>query len=221
MLKAVVFDFDGVILESVDIKTRAFKELFKNYPEHLERIVNLHLYNAGMSLFDKFEIICRDYLGQHPDEGELMLLGEAFSRLVYREVLRCPFVPGAYQFLEKRSRQYEMFIASGAPQDEIRDIVKHRELDGLFEGVYGSPRKKHEILGGILVENQFRPMEVVFIGDGLSDSRSAREVCVPFIGRVPKGDSSLFQGEELIATIEDLYELDQQWTFVLKRLSSQ
>lgn len=221
MLKAIVFDFDGVILESVDIKTQAFKELFKNYPEHVEKIINLHLDNAGMSRFEKFEIICRDYLGRHPDDDELKRLGEAFSRLVYREVLRCPFVPGAYQFLEKHSKQYEMFVASATPQDEIRDIVKHRELDRFFEGVYGSPRKKHEILRGILVENQFRPMEVVFIGDGVSDSRSAREVCVPFIGRVPRGHSRLFQGEDLIASIEDLYELDQQWPCVLERLSSQ
>src|SRR5690606_22889470 len=39
---AVIFDFDGVILESVKVKTDAFKELFSDYPEHLEAIVAYH-----------------------------------------------------------------------------------------------------------------------------------------------------------------------------------
>jgi phosphoglycolate phosphatase-like HAD superfamily hydrolase len=169
MLKAIVFDFDGVILESVDIKTRAFRDLFKDYPDHLESIVRLHLDNTGMSRFDKFKIICADYLGRPPDDGELTRLGEAFSRFVYREILHCPFVPGAYEFLEKRSRQYEMFLASATPQDELSDIVNRRELDRFFEDVYGSPRGKDEILRGILRKKQFHPSEVVFIGDAADD----------------------------------------------------
>jgi phosphoglycolate phosphatase len=218
MLKAIVFDFDGVILESVDIKTRAFRELFKDYPEHLERIVNLHLDNTGTSRFDKFEIICSDYIGRPADHGELKRLGEAFSRFVYGEILHCPFVPGAYQFLERRAKQYHMYVASATPQDEIRDIVKQRELDVFFQGVYGSPRTKGEILRGIVFECQLRPTEVVFIGDAMSDYRNAREVCIPFIGRAPKGQSSLFPEEGVISIVEDLHQLDQQWNFVLERL---
>ncbi len=221
MLKAIVLDFDGVVLESVDIKTRAFKELFKDYPEHLDRIAKLHLDNAGMSRFDKFKIIYSDYLARPIDEGELKKLGEAFSRFVYREILDCPFVPGAYEFLGKRSKEYRMFVASGTPQDEIRDIVNQRELDKFFSGIYGSPRTKGEILQGILMENQLRPLEVVFIGDAMSDFRGAREAHVPFIGRVPSNQSNPFAGRGLIAIFENLYELDQEWSVVLEKLSQQ
>ena len=221
MLKAIVLDFDGVILESVDIKTRAFKELFKDYPEHLDRIAKLHLDNAGMSRFDKFKIIYSDYLARPIEEGELKKLGEAFSRFVYREILDCPFVPGAYEFLEKRSKEYRMFVASGTPQDEIRDIVNQRELDKFFRGIYGSPRTKGEILQGILMENQLRPLEVVFIGDAMSDFRGAREAHVPFIGRVPSNQSNPFTGESLMAIFENLCELDQEWPVVLEELSQQ
>ena len=218
MLKAIVFDFDGVILESVDIKTRAFKELFKGYPDHLERIVRLHLDNTGMSRFDKFKIICADYLGRPAADGELARLGDAFSRFVYGEILHCPFVPGAYEFLEKRSKQYEMFVASATPQDELCDIVKRRGLDRFFGGVYGSPRGKDEILRGILVERKFRPAEVVFIGDAVDDYRNAREACIPFIGRVPGGQANLFPKKDIVTTIKDLHQLDQQWNLGLEKL---
>ncbi len=30
MIKAIIFDFDGVIVESVDIKTKAFARLFEH-----------------------------------------------------------------------------------------------------------------------------------------------------------------------------------------------
>ncbi|GAF78578.1 unnamed protein product, partial [marine sediment metagenome] len=33
MIKAIIFDFDGVIVESSDIKTEAFRELFQDYPQ--------------------------------------------------------------------------------------------------------------------------------------------------------------------------------------------
>ena len=39
--KAIIFDFDGVILESMDVKARAFAFLFREYPEYTEKIVIL------------------------------------------------------------------------------------------------------------------------------------------------------------------------------------
>ncbi len=55
--KAIIFDFDGVILESMDVKTKAFALLFKDYPEHLPAVLALHQTHGGMSRFEKFEII--------------------------------------------------------------------------------------------------------------------------------------------------------------------
>jgi len=54
-IQAVFFDFDGVILESVDIKGWAFGKLFeKQHPEHVDEIVAFHHANNGMSRFEKF-----------------------------------------------------------------------------------------------------------------------------------------------------------------------
>ena len=59
MIRAILFDFDGVILESVDVKTKAFAELFKDFPEHVDQIVQYHIDNMGVSRFDKFRYIYR------------------------------------------------------------------------------------------------------------------------------------------------------------------
>ena len=219
MLKVIVFDFDGVILESVDIKTRAFRELFKQYPEHLDTIVKLHLSNAGVSRFEKFKIIYRDYLGQPIDEGELKQLGQSFSQLIYDEILSCPFVPGAYQFLEKYSTKYDLFVVSGTPEGEIRNIVKQRKLARFFRKVYGSPKTKGGILRRIMAENDFQSGRVVFIGDAMSDYLGAREASVLFIGRVSKGESSPFPDDGVLAIVDDLHQLDRQWPSLVASLS--
>ena len=44
MTEALIFDFDGVILESVETKTRAFAELYKDKgPDVVDKVVRHHL----------------------------------------------------------------------------------------------------------------------------------------------------------------------------------
>lgn len=210
-MRGIVFDFDGVILESAEIKTRAFRRVFESYPEHLERIVKFHLDNVGVSRFEKFETIYRDYLGRTPDEKELQKLSQSFAQFVYEEILACPFVHGAYQFLKKYSKKYHLLIASGTPEAEVKDIVTQRGLNEFFREVYGSPRSKGEILRDIISRNTFHQREVVFIGDAMSDYLAAQEASVPFVGRVPKEGPNPFPADGVIGIVEDLDQLDRQW----------
>ena len=46
MIRSIVFDFDGVLVDSVNIKTEAFARLFDHEgPEVLEKVVAYHLEN--------------------------------------------------------------------------------------------------------------------------------------------------------------------------------
>lgn len=180
-IKAIIFDFDGVILESVDVKTKAFASLFKDYPEHVEQIVKLHKKHGGMSRFEKFEIIYRDMLKQPISEEKKQQLGQQFSRYVYQGVLNSPFVKGVEDFLEKHYQRLPFFVASGTPEPEMRSIVKDLKLDKYFRGVYGSPAKKSEIILSILKEFNFKKEEVIFVGDSIDDEEGAEGAGVKFI----------------------------------------
>ena len=53
----VFWDFDGVIKESVSVKTDAFEELFKPYGDIVRnKVKNHHIENAGMSRFNKIPL---------------------------------------------------------------------------------------------------------------------------------------------------------------------
>ena len=118
-IDAIFFDFDGVILESVDIKGWAFGKLFENYPQHVDKIVVFHFANGGMSRFDKFRYIYKNILNKPLPDEEFDALCLKFSDLAFKRVLKCEFVPGALEFLGKYYKKINFYIISGTPQDEI------------------------------------------------------------------------------------------------------
>ena len=206
--EVLVFDFDGVILESADIKTRAFCQLFSGYPDKVAAIVAYHEMNAGISRFQKFRHIYQHLLNKPLSPNKEQELGERFALLAVEEVMRCPFVPGAPELLQTYSVTHPLFVASGTPEDELHRLVGARGLVGLFQGVYGSPKTKTAILEEILAMTKVPRTSLLFIGDGFSDYEAAKVTGVAFIGRAMPGRPNLFEGLG-VPVVADLFELDR------------
>jgi phosphoglycolate phosphatase-like HAD superfamily hydrolase len=206
VIRAAVFDFDGVIAESTDIKTEAFRQLFDGD----ERAVEYHEANMGVSRYDKFRHITTEILGRPYTAEDERRLGERFSELAVDEVVRCPFVAGAPELLARLAEELPLFVASATPEEEVREIVALRGLEALFDGVYGTPATKGEILRRILSERGLDRSAVVMVGDARSDLNGAREAGVRFVGRVPDGAPDPF-AEEHVPVVSDLSELDRRW----------
>jgi phosphoglycolate phosphatase-like HAD superfamily hydrolase len=209
MIRAAVFDFDGVVLESVEIKTVAFRRLFADHPEG-GRMVEYHLANGGVSRFEKFRWFYEEVRGEAITEAVSLELGDRFSELVLDEVRRCEFVPGARELLERLTGEIPLFVASGTPEDELRGIVEHRGLGGLFAGVFGSPATKAQILRQIMADRGLAAAELVFVGDAMTDLRGAAGAGVPFVGRVPAGEPCAFP--DGTCWVRDLAQLDAMWS---------
>lgn len=205
-IKAIIFDFDGVIVESMGIKENAFVSLFKNYPEHLEKIVTLHRAHGGLSRFEKFKIIYNDILRLPYNEKIEKELGNKFAEYVYEEVVRCPYVTGAKEFLEKYHKELSFFIVSGTPQEEMRNITRARGLDKYFIEVFGSPEKKGALCLKILRSRRLSHDAVMMVGDSIDDYEGASEAQIKFIGRIT-GENT-FAGLDIRGTIHDFSELE-------------
>jgi phosphoglycolate phosphatase-like HAD superfamily hydrolase len=207
MYKAVILDFDGVILESCDIKTRAFRELFKEYPEHLDEIISHHTSQSGLSRYKKFIHFYNNILNQPLTDEKLKELGENFSTLVLKEIKRCEFVPGALEFLKDFSKKIDLFVASGTPENELRGIVEERGLEKYFKGVYGTPATKSEIIFKILDKENLNTDDVVFVGDSYTDYSEAFKAGVPFVGRIADPLNFNPRTENCAAVVKDLHGL--------------
>jgi HAD superfamily hydrolase (TIGR01549 family) len=208
MISAIIFDFDGVLLESVDVKTEAFRQLFAFSPDHVNEIIRFHLENGGMSRFDKFRHIYQNILHEPLSDEQFNILSHRFSLLVEQGIIDAPFVDGALELLQTISKKCPLFIVSATPQDELIRIVRARRIPGFFKGIFGSPLKKHDHILRIIQENKFDPARVVFVGDAVNDWEAATACGVKFIARVKPGDPDRFSNspgvEQRITSMYDL-----------------
>lgn len=203
-IKAIIFDFDGVILESADIKTVAFLELFNHRPDLQPAILQHHIDNLGVSRFDKFAWIYAELLGRPFTADIRAQLGHDFSALVLEKVLACPFVPGAQEALETLSTMLPLFIASGTPQEELDLIIEKRGLQSHFREAWGSPLKKTEIIEGILARHTLASSEAVMVGDGASDYEAAVKTKLHFIARDTPEQAEYWRQQKVRYIINDL-----------------
>ncbi len=208
MIKAIIFDFDGVILESAVIKTDAFSEVVKGYHEEQARaFVNYHMSHMGISRHVKFRYFIEEILKEEYAEEKEQILANAFEHIVFDRVMKCAFVPGAQEFLERNYAKYNLFIASGTPDEEMQRIIDGRGLRKYFKGIYGTPMKKTEIIRLILDNYNYSNKEVIFVGDAGTDLNAARETDLIFVGRMTHENEEVFNGIEY--GIDNLLEIEE------------
>ena len=195
MIRAIAFDFDGVLVESVEVKTRAFARLFNGEgPDAVRKILDYHLKNGGVSRFEKFRTIYRNILKRPLSEEQFRSLCERFSELAVDEVVAASWVDGAEEWLIRHQGRYPLFVISGTPQDELKEIVTRRGMAKFFTGVLGAPRTKDLLLRDALQQGGLSPAELVFVGDSETDWQAACQVGVWFIWRRSSEEMSSLPG---------------------------
>jgi len=205
-IKAIIFDFDGVLAESMNVKTEAFAKLFEKFgSEIVEKVVKHHIENGGISRYKKIRYYYSEYLNKKLDEEEVNKIAKDFSKLVLERVIKSAWVPGAKEFLDKNFKKIDFFVASGTPQEELNLIIEKRNMNKYFKKVYGTPKTKPEIIKKIIRENKYDCKKIIFIGDTLSDCKDAEKTKIIFLGRVTTKDNSFFPEE--VITFENFKEL--------------
>ena len=126
--KYLLFDFDGVLAESVNIKTEAFRKMYLSHGEDFaNKVVEFHEANGGVSRYEKFKVFNGDWLGETITEEKVNELADVFSNLVVKGVVNAQEVKGANEFLET-SKKYTKFIITGTPTIEIKPILEQRKI---------------------------------------------------------------------------------------------
>lgn len=207
--QAIIFDFDGVVVESGKIKTQAFAELYRAYGDDIvAQVVRFHTQNGGMSRYRKFRHFQEHFLNKPPlTEAEEQRLDIRFSELVVEAVIAAEPVPGAIELIRQQSGRIPLFVASGTPEVELKVIVERRGLAPYFTAVRGAPALKKTIIAEILTAHGLKPESVLMIGDAMADLEGAQANNTAFLGRVFPGDPNPFP--EHIEIVPDLRGLVQ------------
>lgn len=209
--QAFFFDFDGVLADSVEVKTRAFAKLFEPHGvEIVERVIDHHRRHGGMTRVDKFDHYYRKYLGTTLNDKEMADLCRRFAELVVDEVVAAPEILGAGEFLKRWSSRLDCFVISAAPEEEIREIVKRRGMTAYFKEVLGAPTDKKTNLQSLLNKYGLNPSRCCFFGDAESDYLAARACGTHFIGILPDADAPLLRSHPGLKWTEDFRNLEKK-----------
>lgn len=179
--KVVVFDCDGVLLNSNRIKTDAFYAVTLKYGEEFaSHFRTYHVANGGISRYKKFDYFFASILQREPYPEEKENLLADYAAHVLDELMVCEVVEGLEE-LKAITMAADWMVASGGDQQELRQVFRARDLDKLFKrGIFGSPTPKDEILKTLVSEGA-DPLEILMIGDSAFDYRAAESVGADFV----------------------------------------
>jgi phosphoglycolate phosphatase-like HAD superfamily hydrolase len=198
VIKNIFFDFDGVILDSVDCKTKAFEGMYSKYGQEIaDKVKRYHLENGGVSRFEKFKYWHQKHLGIKITKKQLRFLCDEFSDLVVNKVISSKEIDGSIDFIKKNHKNYKFWIITGTPTNEIEQIADKIGIAQYFLGIHGSPENKQYWISKILKNFKLNSYETLFLGDALTDYDAAKHCKLNFALREAQYNKIFFEGIEL------------------------
>jgi len=198
----IFWDFDGVIKESVPVKTDAFVELFQPYGKDVcNKVKQHHIENGGMSRFNKIPLYL-EWSNIAPTNERVDDMCAKFSGIVKNKVINSAWVPGVERFLRSNKGGCIFIMVSATPQDELKDICKSLKLDKFFSKFYGSPTTKSSSIKMSMQDYGVSPEVCLMIGDAQADIDAAKENNISFIFRRHQCNQKLIV-DSSIEIIED------------------
>ena len=207
--KAMAFDFDGTLVESIEMKTTAFQDLFHEFPDRWEEIKEYHLQNEGISREVKIPYIYNNFLRVPLSAEKEKEAVKSYSDLVYEQMLTIPLVIGADEIITAERGSRKHIIASGTPEWELKRIFDKRGLTQYFDGVYGAPSSKEEIVRKFSRDSGIPVEEMLFVGDAQSDYEASMACGMDFVWRKRPYNAIELAAEGEYMTVLDMTELSE------------
>ena len=181
--KTLVFDCDGVVLNSNQLKIQAYYDVaikFGANEQQAQALVAHHVKLGGISRYPKFEYFLREIMQQDVTEAAIHQLLSTFTTEVKHLLVDCDIAPDL-ALLRQKTRNAKWMIISGGDQAELREIFNQRDLTDLFDaGIFGSPDNKEQILARELAQgNITKP--ALFVGDSRYDYQASTSAGLDFV----------------------------------------
>lgn len=211
MIKVIVFDFDGVIIDSNKMKYDAYFDVFEGSPVEnaiIEGVLKTHREKTrGYIIGEILKRAGADAIAGHVSLDEAVAgYSMKYNAIVERGAVECPEIKGASAAAARLSVRYPLYINSTTPDEPLLRILEKRSLAKYFKGVYGGARTKVKCLQDIMNLENANGGEAVVIGDGLSDRESAMTCGARFIG--VRNEYNAFDGEGMVF-LDDLERLEE------------
>ena len=184
MIKNILFDFDGVILDSMPIRDYGFKEIFKDFDDGLvNKLLEYHNQNGGLSRYVKIKYFYNKLLKQEISEEKIINYADNFSKIMKIKLVDKRYlIADTLKFIKESYKKYNLHIVSGSDEKELQYLCKELGIDSFFQSVNGSPTHKNILVENVLATNRYIESETILIGDSVNDYDAATENNLVFYG---------------------------------------
>lgn len=183
-VSTLLWDFDGVILNSMAVRDRGFELVLKDYPEdQVNALLSFHRQNGGLSRYVKFRYFFEEIRGEQLTNDGLQQLAKDFSEIMLRELgNKEMLIRETVDFLERSQKAFNMHIVSGSDQTELRELCRRLGVEQFFQSIHGSPTPKKELVAELLAQHDYSASNTLLIGDSINDFEAASVNNVRFAG---------------------------------------
>lgn len=184
-LKNIFFDFDGVLLDTVEAKGRAIAKHFEPYGADVyQKVYQYHLNHGGMNRKLKIQECYKSFLGKNITDLELHKVLAAVGSEMRVELYKCKPVKGVLEFMKlQKESSCRAWVVSAAPEEELLPLAQHFGFSEYVEGIYGYPNKKSEVIATLIQRYSLSPGECLMIGDAQEDYLAAESNNIKFLLR--------------------------------------
>ena len=177
-----IFDCDGVVLNSNQIKNQAFRKSLSNQSiKNIKSFIDYHKKNGGISRYEKFQYFFNEINYVKNSKLIIQKCLEEYSNFLKTKLVKCQYVEGVIDFIK---RLYELnkriYVISGSDEKELIQIFKKRKIFYLFNKIYGSPKSKLKNFSLLNKKNEIYH-KGIFFGDSKVDFEVSKEFDIDFI----------------------------------------
>ncbi|GAB2706128.1 HAD family hydrolase [Mucilaginibacter koreensis] len=182
--KNIIWDFDGVILDSMPIRDSGFSAIFEGYPaEQVEQLLAYHKSNGGISRFAKIRYFYQEILKQDITDEKVNDYAAAFSKIMKQRLTNKDLlIAESVAFIKSSYQKYNFHVVSASEQSELRYLIEYLNLQPYFKSVHGSPVPKIENVKKVIEENHYNRAETCLIGDSGNDHEASEINGIHFFG---------------------------------------
>jgi phosphoglycolate phosphatase-like HAD superfamily hydrolase len=173
--KTLVFDCDGVVLNSNQTKIDAYYEVGKRMggsDAQAQAFVDHHVAKGSFPRNGKIEYYFEHIIKQPLTDALMQQYLQAFEEVLGDTLMHCEVATGL-DALKVATPQASWMLLSGGDQAELRRIFPRRNLAHLFElGIFGGPDKKDDVLAREKANGNIQ-FPALFLGDSKYDHQAA------------------------------------------------
>jgi HAD superfamily hydrolase (TIGR01549 family) len=209
--EVIIFDCDGVIMDVNLLKCEAFGKAVEEYSEDVIRDFVEYCKNSfGISRYVKFKDFFSKFANEPFDEKKYQVFLDRYAAECLKIYALADFTLGCEELLSKLQHDRKtLYIASGSDELELNEAFKDRGIHHYFKSIYGSPKTKSDCTSEILAECGNK--NIVFIGDALSDMKTAKEHEIDFVymsnysvQSTDQNNKCVKEAVKCISTLQDL-----------------